>query len=133
MTTPEALATVAKARYVSLTTFRKNGDPVSTAMWIAPDTDGTLVISTHSQSWKVKRLKNDPRVEVRPSSAGGAVKPDALVVSGTAELIFGESKRDHFVAALRRKYGLQQRLLAWVESLRGSRATDRVILRITPN
>jgi uncharacterized protein len=133
MTTPEALTTVAKARYVSLTTFRKNGDPVSTAMWIAPDADGTLIISTHSESWKVKRLKNDPRVEVRPSSAAGAVKPDAPVVSGTAELIFDESKRDHFVAALRRKYGLQQRLLAWVESLRGSRATDRVILRITPN
>lgn len=133
MTEPTAIETVAKARYIALTTFRKNGEPVSTAMWVAPDSDGTLVISTHVDSWKVKRLRNDPRVELRPSSASGAVKLGAPVVNGTAELIFDESARDHFVAVIRRKYGLQQRLLAWVESVRGSRAVSRVILRVTPN
>jgi PPOX class probable F420-dependent enzyme len=132
MTDPTALETVAKSRYVSLTTFRKSGDPVATAMWIAPDTDGTLIISTHSDSGKVKRLRNDPRVELRPSSATGAVKPDSVVVSGTAELIVDTSQRAHFVSLLRRKYGFQQRFLAWVEARRGSRAVDRVILRITP-
>jgi PPOX class probable F420-dependent enzyme len=101
-------------------------------MWIAPDTDGTLIISTHSDSGKVKRLRNDPRVELRPSSATGAVKPDSVVVSGTAELIVDTSQRAHFVSLLRRKYGFQQRFLAWVEARRGSRAVDRVILRITP-
>jgi uncharacterized protein len=127
------LETIAKSRYVSLTTFRKSGEPVSTPMWVGLDTDGTLVISTHVESWKVKRLKNDPRVELRPSTVGGVVKPDVAVVTGPAELIFDESNRDHFVAVLRRKYGLQQRLLAWVESLRKSDSVARVFLKITPN
>jgi hypothetical protein len=128
-----ALDIVAKSRYVSLTTFRKSGEPVSTAMWVAPDNDGTLVISTHADSWKVKRLKRDPRVELRPSTAGGRVSGDAPVVTGTAELIFGDEGRDHFVGLLRRKYGIQQRLLAWMESLRKPASADRVILRITPS
>jgi PPOX class probable F420-dependent enzyme len=132
MTDPTALETVAKSRYVSLTTFRKSGDPVATAMWVAQDADGTLIISTHSDSGKVKRLKNDARVELRPSTATGAVKPDAVVVTGTAELIADLSQRAHFVDVLHRKYGFQQRFLAWVEARRGSRAVDRVILRITP-
>jgi PPOX class probable F420-dependent enzyme len=133
MADQSALETVAKARYVSLTTFRKSGDPVSTPMWIAQDSDGALVISTHADSWKVKRLRNDPRVELRPSSARGVVKPDAVTLAGTAELLFDEAKRDHVVALLRRKYGVQQRLLAWLESVRGSESTQRVILKITPN
>ena len=133
MADPTSLHAVAKARYVSLSTFRKSGEPVSTPMWVAPDTDGTLIISTHIDSWKVKRLANDPRVELRPSGPGGRVKSDAMVVRGTAELIADPSQRDHFVEVLHRKYGLQQRLLAWVESRRGSRVLDRVILRITPD
>ncbi len=133
MTDQTALETIAKARYVSLTTFRKSGEPVSTPMWVGADTDGTLIISTHADSWKVKRLMNDPRVELRPSTVGGVVRPDAVVVTGTAELIFDDEQREHFAAIIRRKYGVQQRLLGWVESLRKGRAVHRVILRITPN
>jgi hypothetical protein len=53
------------------------------------------------------------------------------MVAGTAELIFDTTNRAHFVALLRRKYGLQQRMLGFVESLRKTRSVDRVILKIT--
>jgi hypothetical protein len=63
----------------------------------------------------------------------GAVKPDAVVVTGTAELVFGDEVRDQVAALLQRKYGIQQRLLSWMESRRKGPSADRVILRITPN
>jgi uncharacterized protein len=133
MPTNPAFDAIARSRFVSLTTFRKSGEPVSTAMWVGIDTDGALIISTHSDSWKVKRLQNDPRVELRPSSVRGAVKDGVVPVAGVAELIFDAVARDKYVPALRRKYGFQHRMLSWVERRRGDRAVDRVILRITPS
>ena len=44
-----------------LTTFTKDGRPKPTAIWAAPDGDRLLVI-TEEKSWKVKRIRNTPRV-----------------------------------------------------------------------
>ena len=56
-------ADVAKANYVLLTTFTKDGRPKPTAVWAVPDGDRLLVI-TVAKSWKVKRIRNTPRVTV---------------------------------------------------------------------
>lgn len=40
------------AKYVSLTTFRKDGTPVATPLWAALDGD-RLVLWTRTESWKV--------------------------------------------------------------------------------
>jgi uncharacterized protein len=132
METDSSWDAIAASRYVSLTTFRKSGERVSTAMWIARDGDA-VIMSTHVDSGKVKRLRNNPSVELRPSSAGGSVKSGIEPVAGTAELIFDQVRRDPLVERLHEKYGLQQRLLAWLERRRGGRSTDRVMLRITPD
>lgn len=60
--------------FVSLTTFRRSDEPVSTAVWIARDGDD-LVVITPAESGKVKRIKNSGRVELRPCNRGGKV-PD---------------------------------------------------------
>lgn len=52
---------VTKAKYVLLTTFTKDGRPKPTPIWIAPDGDRALVI-TEKNAWKVKRIRNTPRV-----------------------------------------------------------------------
>ena len=121
---------IEKSRYVSLTTFRKSGEPVSTAMWFAVDGDA-IVMSTHVDSGKVKRLRNSPRVEVRPSSMSGAVKNGVAPIEGTAELVSDSAAFESLAKLLQKKYGLQHRLLAWTERRRGGRAEDRVVLRIT--
>jgi len=51
--------------YVSLTTFRRTGVPVSTPVWAAPDGE-TLVVWTRTDSGKVKRLRHTSRVTVAP-------------------------------------------------------------------
>ena len=54
-------AEIAAARYLLLTTFTKDGRPKPTAIWAAPDGDRLLVM-TEEDSWKVKRIRNTPRV-----------------------------------------------------------------------
>jgi uncharacterized protein len=75
-----------RSRYVSLTTFRKDGTPVATPLWHVPHGD-ELWIVTEAGSGKVKRLRNNPQVRVAPCSLRGTVPPDAPSVTGTARLL----------------------------------------------
>jgi uncharacterized protein len=116
---------VAGERFVSLTTFRRDGTPVATPVWIARDGDA-LVVTTPADSGKVKRLRRDPRVEMQSCDRRGRVPEGAVPVAGVAEVVSPESRH---VAALRRKYGMEYRIITAVERLvRGRR--ERVILRI---
>ena len=58
---PVAFAALGGVSFVSLTTFRRNGAPVSTPVWVAADGDD-LVVLTPTASGKVRRLRNDARV-----------------------------------------------------------------------
>jgi uncharacterized protein len=126
VTVPSALAEMADHRFVSLTTFRRTGVPVTSPVWIARDGDA-LVVTTIADSGKVKRLRRDPRVELRPCSRRGVVADDAPSVSAVASI---EAPSDGAVGALRRKYGLEYRLITTVEKMLRRGTWERVILRI---
>jgi PPOX class probable F420-dependent enzyme len=126
-----AFAALGEERFVSLTTFRKSGEPVSTPVWIARDGDA-LVVTTPATSGKVKRIRNGPRVEVRPCSRRGRVKEGAEPLPGVAELLTDDSSRDRLTGAIRRKYGFEFRLVMGIERLTRSGKRARVIIAITP-
>lgn len=65
-------AQVAAAKYVSLTTFKKDGTGVRTPIWFAESSD-KLVFMTRNDSWKYKRIRNNPRVSVAPCTMRGKV------------------------------------------------------------
>jgi hypothetical protein len=98
---------LARGRYLSLTTFRRNGTPVATPVWVARQGD-ELVVYTARSSGKVKRLRNDNRVLLAPCDMRGRVTGD--VVGGTARL---EDDAGTAMSLIRRRYGLQARLLFW--------------------
>ncbi len=90
---------LARERHLALTTFKRDGTPVSTPVWCA-ERGGTLLVLSEAGSWKVKRIRRDPHVQVAPSSARGrqrgpAVDADAAIAEDTAEV----------EALLARKYG----------------------------
>ncbi|MDT0352925.1 PNPOx family protein [Pseudonocardia charpentierae] len=75
----------------------------------------------------MKRLRRDPRVELRSCDRHGRVPEGAAPVAGVVEVVASEARH---VAALRRKYGMEYRIITAVERLvRGRR--QRVILRIS--
>lgn len=97
---------ISQARYVSLVTFRKDGTGVPTPLWAAED-GGRLLIWTKTDTWKVKRLRRNPKVTVTPCDVRGLVNDAAVEVAGTAELIEDEAGMKVLRAAMRRKYGWQ--------------------------
>ena len=96
----DPLAVVAAYGYVSLTTFRRSGEPVSTPVWVARDGD-ELVVITIDDVGKTKRLAHTPRVELRQCDARGAVAEGAAIHHGTARVVRSPEE----IAAVRRAIG----------------------------
>lgn len=124
---------IASSSFVSLGTYRRNGAVVAVPVWIARDGD-ELVVTSERSTGKVKRLRNDPRVTLRPCSRMGAVEPDALTVEAHARISGPATEDVRAHTALRRKYGLQYRLILGFEALvrrLQRKPGDRVIIRIS--
>lgn len=112
--------------YVSLATYRKGGSEVRTPVWIA-ERDGVPVIYTNATSWKVKRIRNDPRVRLAPCTMRGHIRGDW--VDATATIVEDETRRDRSIRALIDKYGWQMRLVLFFSRLSG-RYADRAIIEL---
>jgi PPOX class probable F420-dependent enzyme len=97
---PDDLDVVNANRYVSLTTFRRTGVPVSSAVWISRDA-GELVVVTVDPSGKLKRLAHTSRVELRPCDMRGRVPDGAPTYAGTAVV----DRSPEGVAAVKRAIG----------------------------
>jgi PPOX class probable F420-dependent enzyme len=106
---------VSKAQYVSLTTFTKDGRPKPTAIWIARDGDRALVI-TEKNAWKVKRIRNTPRVTLAVCDRRGNVKGDAVEAVAT---VLDDSETDSVYQAIIERYGLVGRIFSFFSKLRG--------------
>ncbi len=104
-----SLANVAGKKYMSLASFRRNGQAVRTPLWFA-EQDGKLYFMTRDDSWKYKRIRNNPRVLVAPCTMRGRITgPD---VEGRARVLepweFPAARR-----ALERKYWLMRVSFLW--------------------
>ncbi|MGL5818308.1 MAG: PPOX class F420-dependent oxidoreductase [Phycicoccus sp.] len=104
---------LADERFVSLTTFRKTGVPVSSPVWIAVDGSDPagLVVITVDHTGKTKRLAHTPAVELRPCDRGGGVAPDAPRYRGTARVSSDPAEVYAVRQVVNAKYGALARLL----------------------
>jgi len=102
-------------KYILLTTFRKNGTPVPTAVLFALDGDRILV-HTSLYSGKVKRLRRNPRALVQPSTILGKPLGPPLEVVGRI-LEGDEAARS---AAILRRCCFEKRVSMWLDKLRRS-------------
>ena len=94
-------------RVVRLTTYRRDGTPVGTAVHIAVDGDHAFVRTPH-RTGKAKRLRNNPNVEIAPSTFRG--KPIGPAIRAQARLLSGDDAK-HASKALARKYRILQGVL----------------------
>ena len=102
-----------RAKYVSLTTFRRDGTPVATPVWVVRHDDG-WACTTGSTSGKVKRLRHTSRVEVAPCDARGRVADDAARSAGTGRVVTDDGEYRRIRSAVLRKYWLLgPALVAW--------------------
>jgi PPOX class probable F420-dependent enzyme len=121
---------LADEKFVSLTTFKKSGDGVAEPMWIAAD-GGQLVMMTGAESWKIKRLRRDPRAVLVPCDRTGKVRATAAPVEGTAEVLSDAAAVAAIVDAVKRKYGLVFHVISLIKRVTARGQIPRVGLRIT--
>jgi uncharacterized protein len=112
---PATFAEVAKSEYILLTTFTKDGRPKPTAIWAAPQGD-RLVVITQEQSWKVRRIRNTPRVTIAVSDRRGNPKGEAVEAHAT---ILDKSANAATYDALGKRYGLLGKTFNFFSKLRG--------------
>ena len=112
---------------MSLTTFTKDGRPKPVPVWIARDGDRAVVI-TEKNAWKVKRIRNTPRVTLAVCDMRGNVKGEAVEAVAT---VLDDSQTEHVYRAINQRYGIVGRVFSFFSKLRGG-AERTVGLEIRP-
>jgi PPOX class probable F420-dependent enzyme len=116
-------------KYCRLLTFRRNGVAVNTPVWFGLN-DAKLYVQTETPSGKVKRIRNNPYVQVGPCdfrgrSLGPAIDARARMLPHAEEPAAEEVLRHH--------YGLGRCLYKLlVEPVSRLRGSGQVYLEIVP-
>ena len=76
-------------KYISVESFKKNGEGVKTPVWFVLH-NGVFYVYTEAASWKVKRIRNNPRVRVAVCNMRGTIKGPWL--DATASLVEGDER-----------------------------------------
>jgi PPOX class probable F420-dependent enzyme len=103
----EVLEPFATQRAVLLTTFRRDGTPVGTAVNIAVD-GGRAYIRTYNRAGKAKRLRNNANVEIAPCTMRG--KPTGPAIRAQMRLLSGDEAKTA-AKAIARKHRILQGIL----------------------
>ncbi len=109
-------ADLAKAQYILLTTFTKDGRPKPVPVWAALDGDHGDRLITEGKSWKVKRIRNTPRVTLAICDMRGRPKSEA--VEGTAAIL-DKSQTAAMYDAIGKRYGIVGKVFNLFSKLRG--------------
>ena len=123
---------VGDEKFVSLTTFKRNGDAIASPMWIVGDGE-QLLAWTPADASKVKRVRRDPRVTLTACGRTGKVKAGRPTFDGTAEVITDPASVARTESLIKRKYGAEFRVVTLIETIAARGRKPRVVLRITPS
>ena len=120
-------------KYLSLETFKKNGEGVKTPVWFAADprtdlsgAEARLYIYTIGNTGKVKRIRNNPRVRIVPCTMRGELLGEW--VEAKAEIVTGEEAA-YGMGLLNKKYFPWKQILG-LFALFSRR--ERVVMAIHP-
>jgi hypothetical protein len=113
---PGYFAPVSGAKYIQLTTFRRDGRAVATPVHIVADGD-TAYFRTWDVAGKAKRLRHTPAVQIAPSTFRG--RPVGPPIRAEARLLQGEPSRQAARMLARKHPVLHGRLIPWYHRRRG--------------
>ena len=128
------MSTQITGKYLSVTSFKRDGTAVATPMWFVAD-NGHLLVETDAGSAKVKRIRRNPEVRIAPCTASGKLRGEPIAAH--VEIV-PESGREQAEQLMARKYRVDRVLILpiyrLVQRLRGqSPAAEKpVVLSITP-
>lgn len=95
-------------RFLSVTSFKRDGTGVATPLWFVED-DGRLFALTDLHSPKVRRIRRNPSVLVAPCRADGRLR--GVPVGARAEVLTDVADLEHVQGLLRKRYKLSYPLV----------------------
>ncbi len=123
MINPE-LDRLARARYVSLTTYKRDGTGVATPVRLVSE-GGYLQVVTNRDSGQVERLRGESQLLIAPCDVRGELQGDPVPASAT--VIDDPQLLARASDLIVRRYGLIGWFTTWLARLRKQ---DRVVLVI---
>lgn len=123
------LAAFDRARYMNLATFRRSGVAVRTPVWFAVD-GGRIYLFSEAAAGKMKRLRNDHRVQFAACDIRGGVRGEWH--DGSGRRVDDDATVERAYAALLRKYGWQMRIANAASRLTG-RIGGRSVVEVDPS
>jgi len=98
--TGKNLAQLKKGSHINIKTFRKNGEGAATPVWFLEEKD-KFYICTGGATYKVKRIRNNPEVQIAASDASGNLKSEYF--EGKARIL-AKDEVDPIYTLFRKKY-----------------------------
>ena len=120
-------------RYLSVTSFKRDGTGDATPLWFVSDGERLLVL-TGLRSWKVKRIRRNPHVLIAPCRPNGKLRGEP--VPGRVEVLTATAELDRVQKLLMKRYRLTYRVVMlayWIgRRLRGQpKVPEGAVLAIT--
>jgi uncharacterized protein len=126
MTAEEALEPFVRQNTVLLTSYRRNGAAIGTPVNIAVE-GARAFVRTWDTAWKLKRIRNNPEIEIAPSTFRG--KPTGPALHAHARVLTG-TESAHAGQALANKHPILHGILVpLVHRLRGLKT---IHIEVTP-
>ena len=123
-----------RGRYLSVTSYKRDGRGVATPVWFV-QRDGRLLVETDAASGKVRRIRRNPQVQVAVCTASGRLRGEQ--VPAVAQILPGSeiSPVERLIAGKYRFDLIIFRPVRFVQARLhlGRQRTEPVILGITPS
>jgi uncharacterized protein len=110
-----AATTAFPGKYLSITSFRRDGTGKATPVWFVQE-GGRLLVETDAGSYKVRRIRRNPRVLVAPCTATGRLRGEP--VTARAQLL-PEAEIGRVERLMARKYRID---LVFIKPVRALQA-----------
>ena len=120
-------------KYLSITSFKRDGTGVATPVWFVQEA-GRLLIQTDASSYKVKRIRRNPRVTIAPCTATGRLRAEP--VTARAEVLPND-ELGRVKELIARKYRIDLIVIKPIRSLQaalrhGQPPAQEIALAIAP-
>ena len=111
---------------INLETYRKNGEPVQTPVWLV-ERNGTVYVRTDPGTWKTRRIRNNSAVRIAESNMNGKILGPWL--KGEARFA-NDVEAKEVLELFKKKYGVLGRTSDFFNKVRGRKISTIIAIKI---
>ncbi len=104
------------AKYISVETYRKNGQAIKTPVWFVIY-DNVLCVVTRDKTGKIKRLRNNSNIKIALCNFSGKIQGDWF--SGKAKFVTGK-ELEEILKLRKKKYGIMDMIARFASRNKGN-------------